>query len=152
PSLTGFWTLTATDAAGPVSANTAALAHPELIPLVNNLHASGPLLTPHLTWTLPDLTNLGVTREIVRVRDLLHAFPGGTIPDTIFDSAALAPTTTAFDIPANVLKPGGSYSLEVMLDNNVTPPTSGPAFLQNRSETFLFPYSTPEASTLVLLV
>jgi hypothetical protein len=156
PSVTGSWFITATDAAGTVSAPpTNAIANPELIPLVLNLHASGPLLTPHLTWTLPpNLTGLGVTREVVRVRDLLHAFPGGTIPDTIFDSPSLAPTTTSYDIPTGVLTPGGSYAFEVMLDNIVTPPTAGlPAFLQNRSETFLFPYATtPEASALVLLV
>ena len=156
PSVTGFWIITATDAAGSVRGfpPTNVIANPELIPLVLNLHASGPLLTPHLTWTLPDLTGLDVTREVVRVRDLLHAFPGGIIPDTIFDSPSLAPTTTSYNIPAGVLKPGGSYALEVMLDNIVTPPTAGlSAFVQNRSETFLFPYATtPEASALVLLV
>ena len=147
-SLTGAWTLTASDAAGPVSIQTNAIPNPEVIPLVNNLQVGGPLLTPHVSWTLPDFTGLGVTRIFLRVRDLDHFINGAS--DIIFTSAFLAPTATSFDIPANVLSAGKHYSFDVLVDNIVTPP-SGPGFLSNRSETFTGVYSTPEASTLILL-
>jgi len=150
PALTGAWTLTATDGSGPsapVTTNT--IPNPEVIPLVNNLQASGALLTPHISWTLPNLTGLGVTRISVRVRDL-DVFAGGGVTDQIFTSAFLAPTATSFDIPAGVLALGKHYAFDVLLDNIVTP-SSGPAFLQNRSETFTGVYATPEPSTFLLL-
>jgi PEP-CTERM motif-containing protein len=49
-----------------------------------------------------------------------------------------------------VLTAGRHYSFDVLVDNLVTP-VSGPTFLQNRSETFTGVYTTPEASTLLLL-
>lgn len=148
PLLTGAWTITATDAAGPVSVLTNAIPNPELIPLVNNLQVSGVLLTPRISWTLPDFTGLGVTRIFLRVRDLDNFINGAS--DIIFSSQNLAPTATLFDIPGNVLQPGKRYSFDVLVDNLVTP-QSGPTFLQNRSETFTGVYSTPEPSTLLLL-
>lgn len=149
PQLTGSWTLTATDGTGSVSVPTNAIPNPELIPLVNNLQVSGTLLTPHLSWVLPDLTGLGVTRIFIRVRDLDNFING--VSDTIFSSANLPATATAFDVPTNVLKPNKHYSFDVLLDNIVTPPM-GAAFLQNRSETFTDVYSTtPEPSTLLSL-
>jgi hypothetical protein len=150
PLLTGSWTLTATDVAGPVSVTANAIPNPELIPFVTNLQITGPLLTPHISWTLPDLTGLGVTRLSFRVRDL-NRFSIDSVTEQIFQSAFLVPTTTSFDIPNNVLALGGRYSFDILLDNVVTPP-SGPAFLQNRSETFTGVYSTPEPATLFVLV
>ena len=147
-SLTGPWTLTATDAAGPVSIQTNAIPNPEVIPLVNDLQVGGPLLTPHVSWALPDFTGLGVSRIFLRVRDLDHFINGAS--DIIFTSPFLAPTATSFDIPANVLSPGKHYSFDVLVDNLVTP-SPGLTFLANRSETFTGVYSTPEPSALFLL-
>ena len=129
--------------------STNAIPKPELIPLVNSLQVSGALLTPRISWTLPDLTGLDVTRIFLRVGDLDH-FSIDSVSEQIFQSAFLAPTTTFFDIPASILALGGHYSFDVLLDNIVTP-TSGPAFLQNRSETFTGVYATPEPSALLLL-
>jgi len=58
-SLTGPWTLTATDAACSVWVQSNAIPNPEVIPLVNNLQVTGAHLTPHITWPL--LISLGWT-------------------------------------------------------------------------------------------
>jgi hypothetical protein len=149
PLFTGAWTITATDASGSASATTQGIPNPELIPFVNNLQISGALLTPDISWTLPDLTGLGVTRIRVVVWDLDNLL-GGSLADQIFVSANLAPTTTSFNVAAGVLGPGKNYSFDVQLDNTVIP-TTGPGFLQNRSDTFTGVFSTPEPSTLLLL-
>ena len=143
-TLTGVWTLTATDAAGPVSVQTNSIPTPEKIPLVNSPQVSGALLTPHVTWTLPDFTGLGVTRILIRVRDLDHLV-NGVNADIIFSSASLAANATSFDVPAGVLAPGKHYSFDILVDNIVE------GFLRNRSETFTGIYATPEASALFLL-
>ena len=56
PSLTGTWSITATngpDSAGPILTN--AILNAQLVPLAQNLALVGGGATPTLTWTLPDL-------------------------------------------------------------------------------------------------
>ena len=123
PALTGAWTLTASDLAGPVSVTTNAISQPEVIPLLDDLHVTAALLTPHISWTLPNLTGLGVTRIFIRVRDLDNFING--VADSIFTSANLAPTATSFDMPSGVLEPNKHYSFDVFVDNIVTAPVFG---------------------------
>jgi hypothetical protein len=142
-ALTGAWTVTLTDASGPVSAATNAIPNPEVIPLVSTILIGGPGLTPHISWTLPDLTGLGVNREAFRVLDVATHID-------LMEFGLPSPASTSFDVPNGLLQPGKSYSFEVLVENFVgTPPTRD---LQNRSETFSAPFTAvPEPSTLLLL-
>jgi hypothetical protein len=152
PALVGAWTITATDAAGPVTALTNPIPNPEVMPLVTNVQVIGTDVTPTVSWTLPDLTGLGVDRELVRVLDLDRTV-FGTVKDVIFVSANLPVGTTAFTIPNGLLHVGGHYAFDVMVDD-FTSVAGGPLFLQNRSETFTpTPFSpVPEPSTLGLMI
>jgi hypothetical protein len=148
-TLSGSWTLTATDGALTTSVLTPPIVDPKVIPLVSGLHVTGTGLTPTIQWTLPSLTGLSVDRLVVRVWDLDHNVVGA-VKDIIFDSPNLAPSATAFVIPSGVLEFGGHYSFNVIVDDLATPPGF---FISpsNRSETWSDPFSpVPEPATLLL--
>jgi hypothetical protein len=150
PSLTGAWTITATDATGSLSVQTSTIPTPRLLPLVSDLRVVGQGTTPTVTWTTPDLTGSSVDRSLLRVWDLERDVAG--FADIIFISPALAPDAGTFTIPEGVLAIGGHYSFNVVLDDLSQLTSSSPLFLQNRSETFTGEFSpVPEPATLTLL-
>ena len=146
PALTGPWTVTLTDASGPVSAPTNAIPNPEIIPFVSNILVSGPGLAPHVAWTLPDLTGLFVQAESFRVYDVATKID-------LMEFALASPAVDSFDVPIGLLQAGKSYSFDILLSNFArSTPTSTP-FLQNRSETFSASFTTPvpEPTSLLLV-
>jgi hypothetical protein len=153
PALVGAWTITATTAAGPVTALTNPIPNPEVIPLVTNLQVIGTGVTPTVSWTLPDLTGLGVDRALIRVWDLDRTV-FGSVKDIIFTSQNLPVAPIAFTFVNNgLLHVGGHYAFDVILDD-FTSVNGGPVFLQNRSETFTQTAFSPvpEPSTLGLMI
>lgn len=153
PCPTGSWTINATDGAGTATATTNATPNPQLLPLVTDLHVEGPVLTPTVKWTLPDLSGFDVERIRVRawhddvdVMGFDGATPVFTINDLFFQSATLAATATQFAFSPGVLEMERRYVFEVMIED--TEPTF---FIENRSRTFTDVYVTPEPASLALL-
>jgi len=149
--LAGPWSINATDASGTLSAPTPSIASPQLLPFVTNIQILGGGLTPTITWTLPNFTGFDPDRILVRVWDLDRNVVG-SVKDIIFDSTALSTATTSFVIPSGLLQGGRRYAFDIMIDDRETPPTGGPAFTENRSETFSAVYTAvPEPGSLALL-
>ena len=145
-ALTGPWSINATDATGTLSVLTNSIASPQLLPLAGNVQVVGTGLRPTITWTLPDFTGFDPDRIQLRVWDL-DRITFGTRRDVIFNSANLNTTTTSFVIPANLLKAGGNYAFDVIIDD-----FEG-AFVENRSEAFSAVFRpVPEPGSLGLLV
>ena len=111
PSLTGPWSITATngpDVAGPVLAP--AIANPQLLPFVQNLQVVGTGPTPTVTWSLPDLTGFDV--ELLRFRVY-----NDVTNDVLFNLALPSLATTAFTIPDGLLVPGVPYAFSVSVED-----------------------------------
>lgn len=124
PSLTGPWSLTATngpDSAGPVFTN--GIPNPQLVPLVENLLLVGSGATPTLTWTLPNLAGFDVDRTRIGV------FNDAT-DEPVANPSGLPGTPTQFTIPSGLLQPGVPYIFAVTLNDD------GFFGLENRSSTF----------------
>jgi hypothetical protein len=150
-ALTGPWSINATDASGTLSAPTPSIASPQLLPFVTNIQILGGGLTPTITWTLPNFTGFDPDRILVRVLDVDRNVVG-SVKDIIFDSTALSTATTSFVIPPGLLQGGRRYAFDIIIDDRETPPAGGPAFTENRSETFSAVYTAvPEPGSLALL-
>ncbi|MGH2359319.1 MAG: PEP-CTERM sorting domain-containing protein [bacterium] len=140
-TLSGAWAINATrgvDSAGPVL--TPAIANPQLLPFVTNVHAIGTGLQPIVAWDLPDLT--GFDPDFIQVR----VYDDGSNA-LLFTSAVLPASTTASTIPSGLLQFGHDYIFRVMLED-----VQG-GFLENRSSGFSQQAFTPvpEPATLLLL-
>jgi len=134
PSLTGAWSITATNGlnvAGPILTNP--ITNPQLVPLVQNLQVVGTGATPTITWTLPDLAGFGV--DLIRFR----AYNDAT--DDLFLNTVIPVSSTAFTIPGGLLVPGVPYVFTVILQN---PENSSATFTQSA-------YLVPEPGTGALL-
>jgi hypothetical protein len=142
-SLTGAWDLVATDTSGSANGTFAAIADPELLPLVLNVQVAPGGLTPTVSWTLPDLTGFDV--DGFRVR----AVVANTSSQT-FESALLASSTTSFTLPTGVLTAGVGYEFRILMDD-----LEGNR-LENRSNTFAPVYTAaapvPEPGSLALML
>jgi PEP-CTERM motif-containing protein len=143
---TGQWSLVATDGTGSSAPTiTHVLDHAMMLPLITGLAASGPLLTPHLTWdavnpaTFPSFCSTpGSPNPIFGTCAVGYQFynyqvemrvvtgtPGNPAP-LIFSSAALPtsvggtldPSIPAFDVPAGKLSLGNTYLFGIRLIDN----------------------------------
>jgi hypothetical protein len=168
---TGQWSLVAVDGSGPsVPRLTHVLDHPQMLPLITGLAASGSLLTPHLTWdavdpaTFPSFCSVGGGLPLFPECVLGHQFfnyqvevrlvtgtPGNAAP-LLFTSPllltspsdSLTPLPTVFDLPPGVLVPNRDYLLGIRLvDSDLEGflPTRFLTATENRSTAFLA-YST----------
>jgi len=144
-SLTSAWNLRVTDPSGSTDGVFDAIADPEFLPLVLNLHVVQDGTTPLIAWDLPDLSAFDADRIRVRVTDASSGVP-------IFQSGNLPVSATNYMIPDGVLDIGGSYEFRVMLDD-LTGAFGDPVrALENRSNTFTGAVSiVPEPGTLALL-
>jgi hypothetical protein len=144
PSLTGAWSISATnglDTAGPIL--TPAIPVPRLLPLAQNLQVIAAGSTPTVTWSLPDLTGLGV--------DSLTFWATNDAIDDIIFATALPLGSTSFSIPSGLLNPGVPYVFAVLLEDSQTT-ALGQTSLANRSSAFTqSAYFVPEPGTAQLL-
>lgn len=142
-SLTSAWNLRVTDPSGSTDGIFNAIADPELLPLVLNLHVMQGGTTPTVAWTLPDLGAYDLDRIRVRVTDASNN-------SAIFQSGALSPSATSYVIPDGILTLGGTYEFRVMLEDFVGDLSSGS--LENRSNTFSgLVQLVPEPGSIALL-
>jgi PEP-CTERM motif len=170
---TGQWALVATDGSGSSAPTiTHVLDHPMMLPLITGLTASGPLLTPHLTWDPVNPTvfpsacvpagnpnpTCGLGFEFynyqVEIR-VVTGTPGNPAP-LIFSSAVIPTSAPAvFDVPANVLTGGQTYLFGIRLDDNeleaILPSGAFVSPLENRSTAFLEFSTVPEPASLAML-
>jgi len=160
-TLTGAWTLNFTNGSDTASATTPTIGDVGIMPHVLGLSASGDLLTPTVSWTLPSVSGLGLSIDAVSlyIGDLndLVSVSNGTITNlqtnVFFTSGPLGASATSFDIPVGVLAIGGAYVFGVVLSDlrSDAPAGAGPfARTLSRSDTFLT-YRVPEPATLALL-
>ena len=139
-SLTNAWNLQVTDPSGTTNGVFNAIADPELLPLMLNLHVVQDGTTPLVAWDLPDLSDFDVNRIRVRATDASSGVQ-------IFQSEGLSVSTTSYMIPDGVLSVGGTYEFRVMLDD-----LNAAMRLENRSNTFSGLVTlVPEPSSLALL-
>ena len=144
-SLTSAWNLRVTDPSGPTDGVFDAIADPEFLPLVLNLHVVQDGTTPLVAWDLPDLSAFDADRIRVRVTD-------ASTDIQIFQSENLPVSATSYMIPDGVLDIGGSYEFRVMLDDLTGAFGEPVRALENRSNTFTGAVSiVPEPGTLALL-
>jgi len=137
-SRTSAWNLAATDTSGTANGVFAAIADPEFLPLLLNLHVIGNGTTPTIAWDLPDLTNFDVDRIAIRAID-------ASSKKQVFSSGGLLPSTTSYTMPAGFLQTGKSYEFRVILADNEA------ARIENRSNTFSGVVTIPEPTTIALL-
>lgn len=135
---TSAWNLAATDSSGTSNGVFAAIAAPEFLPLVMNLHVIGNGTTPTIAWDLPDLSGFDVDRIRVRATDAATGVQ-------IFQSGNLSPTATSFLMPGGILLLGNGYEFRVMLDDTES------GRLENRSNTFSGVVVIPEPGSVALL-
>jgi len=153
---TGQWDLTAVDG-GTTTRRTHTLDDPRQLPLISGLTATGPWLTPHLTWDavdphlFPSLCSQpntgGIYPDCVVGNDFYtyqvevrrrSGDPANPAP-VIFASAPMLtlipgtfdPAPTEFDIPLGVLAPNEQYLLGIRL-------------LDNELEAILAPFPNPQ--------
>src|SRR5580658_8383730 len=107
-TLTGTWTITAQNGTNIATATTNPISSALILPLVNNLTAAGPVLDPTLTWTLPNLSGLGVNTNLVTVFSDSHG-------PSVVALYNLDGVDSSFTIPGGVLSPGISYVFDVTL-------------------------------------
>ena len=139
-SLTSAWNLQISDPSGPTNGVFNAIADPELLPLMLNLHVVQDGPTPLVAWDLPDLSGFDANRIRVRATDAASGVQ-------IFQSAALSVSTTSYMIPDGVLSVGGTYEFRVMLED-----FTEAMRLENRSNTFSGLVTlVPEPGSLALL-
>lgn len=158
--LTDPWTLTFTNGPDSTVVNTPSVGTVGLIPFVSGFSASGSLLTPTLTWTLPSTAGLNVTIDAVAVavvdlNDFLTLSNGTTTvsqANAIFVTGNLGSGATSFTLPTGVLEPGGRYGLQVILNDfrpGLPAEISPNARTLSRSNTFIL-YAVPEPASLIL--
>jgi hypothetical protein len=104
-SLTGAWSVSASNGGNTASALTNTIPFVVEIPLVNNLSIVPNRLTPKLIWTLPSLSGLHVNTYLVTV------FTSGGAQQ-IFN---LLSRRSSFRIPQSVLNPQETYYFDVTL-------------------------------------
>ncbi|MEI2771270.1 MAG: hypothetical protein V9G98_11225 [Candidatus Competibacter sp.] len=129
-ALTGVWTITAVNGNDTRSIQTNNIVGVEPMPFVENLSISGDLLTPTVSWSLP---NTSVPHNRVRIR----IYEQG---NEIYRSASLG-LDNSFKIPDGVFTQGKWYAIRVMLED------SARGFLANRSSSYIGynPSTTPQA-------
>lgn len=141
-SLTGAWNLTVTDSSGSTTGVFAAIADPEIQPLLQNVQIVPHGLTPTVTWRLPDLSSFDVDDIRVRVVEVATG-------QQIFQSAFLDPISTSFTFGSGVLNYDVAYEFRLLLDD------FDGARLENRSNTFSSVYTVtavPEPSAVMLML
>lgn len=138
-SLTGAWTVVATDQSGSTTVSLQAISNPQILPFVDNLRVTQSGTTPSISWDLPDLSGFDV--DLVRLR-VGHAASNATI----FQINLPTISTTSFTMPSGVLQVGESYNFRVMLtDLDATG-------VENRSNTYTGNVTlVPEPSQYALL-
>lgn len=109
-SLTSAWNLQVTDPSGTTNGVMNAIADPELLPLMLNLHVVQDGTTPLVAWDLPDLSGFDADRIRVRVTD-------GSSGVQIFQSGGLSVSATSYMILDGVLPVGGTYEFRVILED-----------------------------------
>ena len=119
-SLTGVWTITATNGSDTRSIQTNDIVGVEPLPFVENLSISGAILTPTVSWSLP---NTSVPHNRVRIRIYAQG-------NEIYRSPSLG-LVNSFNVPGDVLTQGKWYAIRVMLEDS----TRG--FLANRSSNYI---------------
>jgi hypothetical protein len=129
-SLTGVWTITATNGSDTRSIQTNDIVGVEPMPFVENLSISGAILTPTVSWSLP---NTSVPHNRVRIRIYAQG-------NEIYRSPSLG-LVNSFNVPGDLLTQGKWYVIRVMLEDT----TRG--FLVNRSSNYIGynPSTTPQA-------
>ena len=134
PSLTGAWTLTATNPNEPIGAvvQTPSLNVLSPPPLATNVILSGNGLAPTLTWTVP--SNSSATTETI------YVYQAG-VPSHVYGSANLSPGTNTYTLPTGVLTAGVLYSIAVQED------VVSDGNLKSRSRAFTA-YFTPTAGSI----
>lgn len=178
---TGQWTISASNGAGTTTATTHVLDDVRALPLITGLTASGPALTPHLTWnpvnpelfpsfcggTLYGACDLGYDffQYQIEVR-LVTGTPGNPAPLAYTSSSTLYTSTpgtltpdlamTQFDIPVGVLSLGNQYLIGVRLNHFELEgfPAPGRFFspLENRSTSYIEVAAIPEPETYAMLL
>lgn len=142
-ALTGAWSLVATDTSGSSNGTFAAIADPELLPLLLDVQVAPAGLTPTVSWTLPSLEGFDV--DGFRIRAVVASTSSQT-----FQSALLDPSTTSFTFPAGMLTAGVGYEFRILMDD-----LNGNR-LENRSNTFAPVYiaaaPVPEPGALALML
>jgi hypothetical protein len=123
-SLTSAWNLQVTDPSGTTNGVMNAIADPELLPLMLNLHVVQDGSTPLVAWDLPDLSGFDADQIRVRVTDASTGVQ-------MFQSAGLSVSTTSYMIPDGVLALGETYEFRVILQD-----FTETMRLENRSNTF----------------
>jgi hypothetical protein len=150
-ALTGQWTLTFTNGLDTVTALTPNIVGAPLVPLVQNLSASGSGLTLTFNWTIPN--TFTPDAEFVFIYDAPIGLP-------ILYVAVLPAIPTSFTVPAGVLQAGHDYALavDIALTRGHVPLTSfqnAEASIFSDSETWLSfsveQTSVPEPVTMLLL-
>lgn len=119
-SLTGTWTITAVNGGNTNSIQTNDIVGVEPMPFVENLSISGVLLTPTVSWSLP---NTSVPHNRVRIRIYEQ-------DNEIYRSPSLG-LVNSFNVPDSLLTQGKFYVIRVMLEDT----TSG--YLVNRSSDYI---------------
>jgi hypothetical protein len=136
PSLTGPWTLTATNPNEPSAVvQTNSLDVLSTPPLATNVTLAGSGLAPTVTWSVP--ANSSATTETI------YVYQQG-LPAHIFGSANLAAGTNSYTLPTGLLTAGDLYSIAVQEDVR-TDGTTG--ILESRSRSFTA-YFTANAGTI----
>jgi hypothetical protein len=111
PSLTSEWTITATNGADSSQAVTNAINNVAALPFVENvaLTSSTGELTPTISWTVPNIAS-NANRVRVGVYD-------DATNKRLFLGTGMPLTTTSFIVPTDLLSPGGSYAIRVLLED-----------------------------------
>ena len=137
PSLTGSWTLTATNPNELTSAvaQTPALNVPNPPPLATGVTLSGDGLAPTVTWSVPP--NSSATTETVFVYEQ-------GLPAHVFGSPNLPAGTGSYTLPAGALTAGNLYSIAVQEDVDANGTTG---HLESRSRSFTA-YDTATPGTI----
>jgi hypothetical protein len=143
PSLTGAWTLTATN---PNELSGAVVQTPTLNvldtpPLATGVTLSGSGVAPTVTWSVP--SNSSATTETV------YVFQAG-LHEAIYKGPDLTAGTNSYTIPTNVLTSGDSYSIAVQEDVR-TNGTLGSIESRSRSFTAYFAATSGTISTSIVL-
>ena len=162
-ALTDPWQLTFVNGPDTTVVSTPAVGNVALMPLATGLGATGSVLAPTLSWTIPaipagvELDSEGVV--VFDLNDLVTLNNGTTTiqqPNGIFASLLLAPSTTSFVLPSGILQPGGRYLFQVVLSDFRAPPTENTIAAVaeatlSRSNTYLV-YLVPEPGSAILLL